>query len=172
MTDTPQTAPAVTDPTPAGAGGSMDAMRQLLQVNQERSRLAEEEAKVQALRVEMCGYLLDSGLVAEVGRSPSAGGKAAILLSVVADAYHLIGLVLGESLLIASAGGLIGIVMSYPILKGLGGMLPSFFSGFEIRGVTLIMAGIFVILVGILASFFPIYRAVRIKIVDGLRNVG
>lgn len=35
---------------------------------------------------------LNSGLVAEVGRSPSAGGKAPILLSVVADAYHLIGL--------------------------------------------------------------------------------
>jgi glucokinase-like ROK family protein len=41
---------------------------------------------------EIVADLLDSGLVAEVGRSPSAGGKAAILLSVVADAYHLIGL--------------------------------------------------------------------------------
>jgi hypothetical protein len=41
---------------------------------------------------EIVAELLDSGLVAEVGRSPSAGGKAAILLSMVADAYHLIGL--------------------------------------------------------------------------------
>lgn len=41
---------------------------------------------------EIVAELLDSGLVAEVGRSPSAGGKAPILLSVVDDAYHLIGL--------------------------------------------------------------------------------
>jgi glucokinase-like ROK family protein len=41
---------------------------------------------------EIVANLLDVGLVAEVGRSPSAGGKAPILLSVVADAYHLIGL--------------------------------------------------------------------------------
>jgi len=41
---------------------------------------------------EIVADLLDVGLVAEVGRSPSAGGKAPILLSVVADAYQLIGL--------------------------------------------------------------------------------
>lgn len=41
---------------------------------------------------EIVADLLNSGLVAEVGRSPSAGGKAPILLSVVDDAYHLIGL--------------------------------------------------------------------------------
>ncbi len=96
----------------------------------------------------------------------------AVLKTLGFRAYHLVGLILGESLLIAAVGGLTGIVMSYPILQGLAGMLQSFFTGFEIRIVTLVLAGIFVILVGILASFFPIYRAVKIKIVDGLRNVG
>ena len=56
-------APAVPNPQPAGAGGDMDTLRQLLQVQQERSRLAEEEDKVAALRIQMCGYLLDSALV-------------------------------------------------------------------------------------------------------------
>jgi glucokinase-like ROK family protein len=41
---------------------------------------------------EIVADLLDEGLVAEVGHSPSAGGKSPILLSVVDDAYHLIGL--------------------------------------------------------------------------------
>jgi N-acetylglucosamine repressor len=41
---------------------------------------------------EIVGELLESGLVAEVGPGQSAGGKTPILLSVVADAYHLIGL--------------------------------------------------------------------------------
>ncbi|MDM8529016.1 ROK family transcriptional regulator [Anaerolineales bacterium HSG24] len=36
--------------------------------------------------------LMDEGLVAEVGVGPSAGGKPPILLSVVDDSYHLIGL--------------------------------------------------------------------------------
>jgi len=41
---------------------------------------------------EIVADLLEQSLVAEVGRSPSAGGKSPILLSVVDDAYHLIGL--------------------------------------------------------------------------------
>jgi glucokinase-like ROK family protein len=40
---------------------------------------------------EIVADLLKKGLVAEVGRGPSAGGKSPILLSVVEDAYHLIG---------------------------------------------------------------------------------
>jgi predicted NBD/HSP70 family sugar kinase len=42
------------------------------------------------------GELIDSGLVAEVGRGPSSGGKAPILLSVVPDSRHVIGLDLGD----------------------------------------------------------------------------
>ena len=40
--------------------------------------------------------LIDSGLVAEVGRGPSSGGKAPILLSVIPDSRHVIGLDLGD----------------------------------------------------------------------------
>lgn len=36
--------------------------------------------------------LMDEGLVAEVGRAPSTGGKRAVLLSVVDDSRHLIGI--------------------------------------------------------------------------------
>jgi putative ABC transport system permease protein len=86
--------------------------------------------------------------------------------------YHLAGLIMGESLLIAMSGGLLGIVLSYPVLQGLAGMLRDFFSGFDVKAITLIMGGLFVLLVGFLAALFPIFRAVRIRIVDGLRNVG
>jgi glucokinase-like ROK family protein len=40
---------------------------------------------------EIVADLLRKGLVAEVGRGPSAGGKSPILLSLVEDAYHLVG---------------------------------------------------------------------------------
>ncbi len=40
--------------------------------------------------------LLQGGLVHEIGRGPSSGGKAPILLSVIAEARHVMGLDLGE----------------------------------------------------------------------------
>jgi N-acetylglucosamine repressor len=42
--------------------------------------------------------LLDDGMVEEVGRGPSSGGKAPIMLSIVGDARQVIGLDLGESI--------------------------------------------------------------------------
>ena len=46
---------------------------------------------------ELVGDLLNDRLVEEIGRGPSTGGKAPILLRVRADGRHLIGLDLGES---------------------------------------------------------------------------
>lgn len=46
---------------------------------------------------ELVSDLLTASLVQEVGRGPSTGGKAPIMLSVRADGRHLIGLDLGES---------------------------------------------------------------------------
>jgi len=45
---------------------------------------------------DVVGELLADGLAREVGRGPSTGGKAPILLEVVDDARHVIGLDLGE----------------------------------------------------------------------------
>jgi len=55
---------------------------------------AEVARKTQLTRVtvsELVAELIESGLVAEVGMGTSAGGKTPILLSVVDDAYHMIG---------------------------------------------------------------------------------
>ena len=46
---------------------------------------------------DLVGELLEAGLVEEVGRGPSSGGKAPILLRVAADARHVLGMDLGES---------------------------------------------------------------------------
>jgi predicted NBD/HSP70 family sugar kinase len=50
--------------------------------------------------------LLDDGMVEEVGRGPSSGGKAPILLSIVGDARQVIGLDLGEAVF---AGALVNL---------------------------------------------------------------
>jgi hypothetical protein len=50
--------------TPPAEPGDVEAVRKLLQVQQEQARLAEEAEKAKAVRAQMCGYLLDSGLAA------------------------------------------------------------------------------------------------------------
>jgi len=55
---------------------------------------AEVARKTKLTRVtvsDLVAELIDTGLVAEVGMGTSAGGKTPILLSVVDDAYHMIG---------------------------------------------------------------------------------
>ncbi len=46
---------------------------------------------------DLAGTLIDDGLIEEVGRGPSSGGKSPILLRVAPDGRHLIGLDLGEA---------------------------------------------------------------------------
>lgn len=46
---------------------------------------------------DLVGTLIDDGLIEEVGRGKSSGGKSPILLSVAPDGRHLIGLDLGEA---------------------------------------------------------------------------
>src|SRR5882672_5735552 len=45
---------------------------------------------------DVVGALIDEGLAREVGRGPSTGGKAPILLELIDGARHVIGLDLGE----------------------------------------------------------------------------
>ena len=46
---------------------------------------------------DLVGTLIDAGLIEEVGRGRSSGGKTPILLRVAPDGRHLIGLDLGEA---------------------------------------------------------------------------
>src|SRR5512141_613214 len=57
---------------------------------------------------ELVGWLLEEGLVEEVGRGESIGGKSPILLSVVADSRYLIGLNLTQDKFIGAFVNLLG----------------------------------------------------------------
>jgi predicted NBD/HSP70 family sugar kinase len=52
--------------------------------------------------------LIDDGMAQEVGRGPSSGGKAPILVSIVDDARHVIGLDLGEGAFVGALVNLRG----------------------------------------------------------------
>lgn len=96
----------------------------------------------------------------------------AVLKTLGFRAFHLVGLILGESLAIAAIGGSLGIVLAFPALDGIGAALRGFFSGFILEPLTFILAAVFIIMVGVIAAFFPAYRALKITIVEGLHNVG
>ncbi len=97
----------------------------------------------------------------------------AVLKTLGFSAFHIIGLILGESLVIALIGGGIGIALTYPIVAGFEQAMPKgFFPFFYIEPITTILALSAAIIIGILASIFPIQRALKTNIVDGFRFVG
>lgn len=85
---------------------------------------------------------------------------------------HLVGLIAGESFFIAFAGGVLGAVLIFPMAGGFAQAMKNWFPVFEVKTLTVVWAGVFALVVGGLASVFPILRATRVSIVDGLRVVG
>jgi putative ABC transport system permease protein len=97
----------------------------------------------------------------------------AILKTLGFSGGHLFGLIFGESLFISALGAGAGVLLTYPIVAGIEAVVPKgFFPYFFITSSTLIIAASAALLIGVAASIFPIQRALRTKIVDGLRFAG
>lgn len=89
------------------------------------------------------------------------------------SAKHLIGLILGESMLIAIIGGGIGLFLTFPIVAGFEKVIPKgFFPFFFIETSTIILSVSAALVIGFIASIFPIQKALQTKIIDGFRYVG
>ena len=85
---------------------------------------------------------------------------------------RLIALILGESLAISLAGALAGILATFPVADWFGAKLGTLFPVFGVSRHTMIMQLAAALLVGVVAALFPGLRAARLRIVDGLRNIG
>ncbi|RPI75770.1 MAG: ABC transporter permease [Ignavibacteriales bacterium] len=86
---------------------------------------------------------------------------------------HLVGLIMGESLVISALGGGLGLALTYPIVAFFESVIPKgWFPIFQIEPITLILAISAIIIIGLASSIFPIQRALSTKIVDGFRFVG
>ncbi|GAB4327490.1 MAG: ABC transporter permease [Candidatus Zixiibacteriota bacterium] len=96
----------------------------------------------------------------------------AVLKTLGFGGRHILGLVAGESILIACLGGGIGLLMMIPLLNGVGAALRQWFPAFPIDPMTYPQAVLATVSVGILAAVFPAWRAIRVSIVDGLRRIG
>jgi putative ABC transport system permease protein len=81
-------------------------------------------------------------------------------------------LIMGESLMLTSLGGGLGIAASFPVAAAFKAALGSMFPVFRIAPETVMMQVGCALLVGLLAGVLPSIRAGRVKIVEGLRHIG
>lgn len=89
---------------------------------------------------------------------------------------HVAGFVLIEAMVLSALGGVVGLLLAYPIVeKGLGGFLEENMGGmfpfFRIPPLMAVIAVLSSILLGFLASLIPAQRAASIKVTDALRRV-
>ena len=81
-------------------------------------------------------------------------------------------LIFGESLAIALAGATIGIFATFPVAEWFATKVGTLFPVFNVSQETVTMQLAAAVTVGGVAAMLPSYRAARVRIVDGLRNIG
>ncbi len=81
-------------------------------------------------------------------------------------------LIVGESLAIALAGGLAGIVLTLPVAAAFGSAMGSLFPVFQVSPATQALQLAAALTVGLVAALAPTWRAMRVPVVEGLRHVG
>jgi putative ABC transport system permease protein len=81
-------------------------------------------------------------------------------------------LIAGESLAIALIGGLLGILLTFPVAATFSKTMSAPFSVFRVSSETLAAQAACALVVGAVAALFPGWRAARVNIVNGLRSIG
>lgn len=84
----------------------------------------------------------------------------------------LAGLIYGESLAIALAGAVIGILLTFPVADKFSKQVGTLFPVFGITAETIYMQAAAAIAVGAAAAVLPAFRAARVPIAEGLRSIG
>jgi putative ABC transport system permease protein len=81
-------------------------------------------------------------------------------------------LIAAESLLIALIGGVLGVLLTFPLAHAFAEKMGTLFPIFFISGETVAMQVGAALLVGAVAAWWPAWHAARVRIVDGLRAIG
>jgi putative ABC transport system permease protein len=85
---------------------------------------------------------------------------------------HIVGLLLGESLLITLLGGALGMAVTFPAAYLFKKAVPMYLPVFQVEETTLYLDLIASLGVGILSALIPAWRAIQVRIADGLRRIG
>jgi putative ABC transport system permease protein len=77
----------------------------------------------------------------------------------------------GESLLIAAIGAVVGIAATFPVTDVFAVQMGTLFPRVEVSMATVDMQAVCAVAVGLGAAVFPVLRATRVRIAEGLRSV-
>jgi putative ABC transport system permease protein len=97
----------------------------------------------------------------------------AVLKTLGYTGKHLLLFIAGEAIVIAFLGAGLGILLLMPSVSGFEAAMPKgWFPVFNIANSTFILAASAALIVGMISALFPLRRALKTSIVDGLRFVG
>ena len=99
-------------------------------------------------------------------------GEYATLKALGFGPRFLTGLIYGESLAIALAGAVIGILLTFPVAHAFSKEVGTLFPVFGVSLETVFMQVAAAIAVGFIAAVVPALRASQVSIVEGLRHIG
>jgi putative ABC transport system permease protein len=99
-------------------------------------------------------------------------GEYAVFKTLGFRALQITLLIMGESMVITIIGGITGIILTFPAAMGFSLAVGKFFPVFNITWETLYLDLAVTVTVGLLAGIFPAYRAVTVRIAEGLRRIG
>jgi putative ABC transport system permease protein len=99
-------------------------------------------------------------------------GEYAVFKTLGFGGWHIARLIFGESLLISLIGCILGIVLTFPAADMFSSSLRTYFPVFNVATKTIYMDIGASVLVGSVAAVFPTWRAIKIRIADGLRRIG
>jgi len=99
-------------------------------------------------------------------------GEYAIFKTLGFGGWHIAKLVFGESLFITMLGCALGIALTFPAADIFSSALSTYFPVFNVAKKTIYMDIIASIIVGMVAALFPTWRAIKIRVADGLRRIG
>jgi putative ABC transport system permease protein len=99
-------------------------------------------------------------------------GEYAIFKTLGYRGWRIAGMIIGESMFITLIGCFFGMVLTFPVAKTVGSILSAYFPVFKVDEEILYMDIAASITVGLLAAIAPTWRALKIRVADGLRRIG
>lgn len=99
-------------------------------------------------------------------------GEYAVFKTLGFSWWHIAGMIFGESFFISVTGCLIGMILTFPVATAFGNQLSQFFPVFRVARETLWLDLAAALVIGLVSGVFPTWRAVTIRIADGLRRIG
>ncbi|MCX8116859.1 MAG: FtsX-like permease family protein [Desulfobacterota bacterium] len=129
------------------------------------------------IAIELVSFIVIAIIMAVVANTMSMTyreriGEYAIFKTLGYPSWRIAGMILGESILITTTGGLFGVFLTFPVAQRVGKILSTYFPVFNVPEGAIYLQILACLVVGVLSALVPTYRAVTIRIADGLRRIG